>query len=124
MTQDIKDRPDFSTPGSAGARILPWPQARARMQVREREGEADDAPAFRSVPAETDLLANTARPNIDPADLAVLLRDLRRLSEVCTRSHLDQAAALIEVAALVVETQSRLAPLIDLSEEPSDLGLL
>ena len=69
------------------------------MQVRERKDEADEVPAFRSVPAETDLLANTARPNIDPADLAVLLRDLRRLSEVCTRSHLDQAAALIEVAA-------------------------
>ncbi len=64
------------------------------------------------------------RFHLDPSETEALVRDLHRLSEICSSHDMDQAAALIEVAARVVEIRARLAPLAETDEDPSGPGLL
>lgn len=124
MTQDIKDRIDHRTGAPLGqtARILP-------LHVREPEEEGDlfGRPGSESRPEDRPARQTRGKSRIarlTKAETETLVRDLHRLSEICDRHGMDQAAALIEVAARVVETRARLASMEALYAEPSDLGLL
>lgn len=124
MAQDIKDRIDHRTGAPLGqtARILP-------LHVRETEEEGDlfDRPGSESRPEDRPARQTRGKSRIarlTTAETEALVRDLHRLSEICDRNGLDQAAALIEVAARVVETRARLDSMEALYAEPSDLGLL
>ena len=132
MTQDIKDRINHTSGAPSGqtARILP-------LHVREPQDEGDlfappgpenwpeNRPESRSEDRPARQAGGKSRmARLTTAETEALVRDLHRLSEICDRNGMDQAAALIEVAARVVETRARLASMEELYAEPSDLGLL
>ena len=128
MSQDISDRitrapdrrADMATDSKPlrSARILP-------LVLREPSREPDlfGRPAAPD-PVRDVRAGRVPRPTLSRAESQALVRELHRLSEICDRHDHDQAAALIEVAALVLETHARFAPLIEHDGDPADPGLL
>ncbi|WP_203292651.1 hypothetical protein [Maricaulis parjimensis] len=117
---DVCERPEqvYRLPGVTARLRVAEPDDPSSPPVLAPEPQAELFPARGEA-------RNPLRKPLSRSACDALVRDLRRLSETCHQADLERAAALIEVAALVVDIQARFCPEdVDMDEEPDDFGLL